>query len=80
MFNERETLLASVSTQAGQAAYGAEYAAALANVAALGNQILVLQQQLAAISAQRPVNIYESVSAAATAAEVARLTALAGAA
>jgi hypothetical protein len=80
MFAQREALLASVSGQAGQAAYGQEYAMAVAQVAALGNQILVLQQQLAAISAQRPINVYEAYSAAATAAEVARLQAYQGAA
>lgn len=80
LFNQREALLGSVSQQAGQGAYGAEYANALSAVAALGGQILVLQQQLAAISAQRGINVYEAISAQATAAEVARLQAMQGAA
>lgn len=80
MFAQREALQAAVSTQAGQAAYGPQFAMASAQVAALGNQILLLQGQLAAISAQNPITVYESVSAQATAAEIARLQAMAGAA
>lgn len=80
LFSQREALLSTVSGQAGTAAYGAEYAMASAQVAALGNQILVLQQQLAAITGQRPVTVYEAISAQATAAEVARLQSMAGAA
>lgn len=80
LFTRREALQGTVSTQAGQAAFGQEWAMAAGQVSALGNQILVLQQQLAAITAQRPITVYETISAQATAAEVARIQSMAGAA
>lgn len=80
MFAQREALQAQVSTQAGQAAYGAQYGAAAAQVAVYDARIALLEAQLAAISAQRPITVYEAHSAQATAAEVARLQAMQGAA
>lgn len=80
MFSQREALQTAVSAQAGGAAYGAQYAAAMGQVATLGATVLALQQQLAVIAAQRPLTVYEAVSAQATAAEVARRQAMAGAA
>lgn len=58
--------------------YAAEFAAASESIESLGYQIVALQKQLAAITAQRPINVYEAYSAQATAAEVARLQTLGG--
>lgn len=80
LYAQREALQAAVSGQAGQAAYGAQYAATDAAVAAVDARIQFLEAQLAAISAQRPITVYESISAEATAAEIARQMAMQGAA
>ncbi len=79
MFAWREGLQGAVSTQAGDAAYGAQASAANAVVASVERQITSLQNRLAEIAAARPISVYEAVSAEATAAEVARQLANAGA-
>lgn len=79
MFAEREALQGSVSAQAGYAAYGAQASAAQQAVAGIEAQVVALQARLAEIAAQRPISVYEAVSAEATAAEVARQLANAGA-
>ena len=80
MFAQREALLGSTAQMAGRAAYGAQYDASAAAVAAVDARIQFLEAQLAAISGQRPINVYEAYSAEATAAEIARLQAIQGAA
>ena len=79
LYAQREALSGSVSGQAGQAAYGAQFAQANAAVIGLQSQVNWLVQQLAAISGQRPINVYEAYSAKATAAEAGRLMAMMGA-
>ncbi|WP_297625657.1 hypothetical protein [Nocardioides sp.] len=79
MYAQREALTASTGQMVGQAAYGAEFAASEAAVLTLSNTVLALQAELAAISAQRPITVYEAYSAQATAAEIARLQAIYGA-
>lgn len=80
LYAQREAKTGSVSAAAGTAAYGTEFAAAQAGVAALASQLLTFQGELARITAQRPITVFEAVSAQATAAEVARIQAMAGAA
>lgn len=79
LFADREALQGAVSTQAAQAAYGAQASTANMAVAAVDAQIAALQARLAEIAAQRPISVYEAVSAQATAAEVARQLANSGA-
>jgi TP901 family phage tail tape measure protein len=74
-FAQREALMTTVQQQAGQAGYGADYAAASQQLV-LTNQKLDLLNAL--IAQARPINVTETVSAAALAAEVARLQALWG--
>lgn len=75
LFAQRAALLGQVSTQAGMAGYGQEYAAASSQLV-LTNQKLDLLNAL--IAKARPITVTETVSAAALAAEVARLQAAVG--
>jgi TP901 family phage tail tape measure protein len=75
LFAERARLTGEVQGQAGMAGYGQEYAAVSAQLVGANGY---LEQILAAISAARPINVTETISAEATAREVARLQAAAG--
>lgn len=75
LFAEREKLLGEVSSQAGVAGYGQEYAAASAQLV-MTNQKLDLLNAL--IAQARPITVTETVSAAVLAAEIARLQAATG--
>jgi len=75
LFAERARLTGALQTQAGLAGYGQEYAAA-------SQQLVMTNQKLdllnALIAQARPITVTETISAAALAAEVARLQALSG--
>ncbi|HEY0889376.1 MAG TPA: phage tail tape measure protein [Nocardioides sp.] len=75
LFAERARLTGAVRGQAGVAGYGGEWAAANAQFTAM-NQKLDLLNTL--IAGARPINVTETVSAAALAAEMARLQAATG--
>lgn len=70
LFAERARLTGDVSTQAGMAGYGGQYAAAVEQQT-LTNQ--KLDQLMAVIAGARGITVYEAISAEATAAETARL-------
>lgn len=75
LFAERARLTGEVSTQAGMAGYGQEYAAASAQLVQTNEKLDLLT---AIIAAARPITVTETVSAAAMVAEMARLQAAAG--
>lgn len=75
LFAERLRLTGEVSTQAGMAGYGQEYAAASAQLVQTNEKLDLLT---AIIAAARPITVTETVSAAAMVAEMARLQAAAG--
>lgn len=70
MFKQYEDLLGGVSTQAGRAGYGTAYDAATSELVTVNEQLARLN---ALIASARPITVNEAVSAAATAAEIARL-------
>lgn len=75
LFAERARLTGEVSTQAGMAGYGEEYAAASAQLVQTNEKLDLLT---AIIAAARPITVTETVSAAAMVAEMARLQSAAG--
>jgi hypothetical protein len=75
-FAQREALTTTVQQQAGQAGYGADMAAANAQLVQMNNQFAALT---AAIEAARPITVLEAISAQETARELARLMSMAGA-
>lgn len=75
MFAQREALTGQVGRAAGVAGYGSDMAAAQAVMANATSQLAALT---AAIEAARPITVLESVSAAATAAEIVRLMSATG--
>lgn len=75
LFAERARLTGEVSTQAGMAGYGQEYAAASAQLVQTNEKLDLLT---AIIAAARPITVTETVSAAAMVAEMARLQSAAG--
>ena len=70
LFAERERLVGSVSTQAGMAGYGQEYASATSQLVQTNQR---LERIEAAIVAARPITILQTTTEEAAAAELARL-------